>query len=160
MEFYNIKDMTTIYENIANRSLNNAAILSTLDRIAFYNSKHIDDGNYLQTMNERVSVFPYVIYFPHHSCFRAAINVEIGLLSANGLLEKWHDNYINLKLVETKVMESDRIKIRQLKLFDIEGCLQICGYFYAIATVVFLLECLVKWIMNLYSRKLSSIKNL
>lgn len=140
--------MTSIYENIANRSLNNAAILSTLDRVAFYNSKHIDDGNYLQTMSERISVFPYVIYFPQHSCFRAAINVEIALLSSNGLLAKWHDNYINLKLVEPKIMESDRIKIRPLQMFDVEGCLQICGFFYLIGTVVFLLECFVKWIKN------------
>lgn len=137
-------EIHSIYDQVANRSLNNAALLSTFDRVIYYNSKHIDDGLYLQIINERLVVFPYVIYFPYHSCFRVPINDQIKWFAASGLLLKWRRNYLKSNLIDTKYMESGFIKIRPLKLIDIEGVFEICGFLYITAAFVFLLEYIVK----------------
>lgn len=147
-----MKDVGKIHDNIANGTFTKSTIISTHDRIAYYNSKHIDDGNYLQSLRESFAFFPYTIYFQKYSCFIEPINEQLGRFAANGLLLKWKGVYINLKLIQTKYLELKMIKSRPLKLFDIEGSLMICGCLYFVAAIVLLLEIAIKAIQKKFKK--------
>lgn len=122
-------------KKIANDSLHNAALLTSTERMSYFNALNVKNGVFLQRLNERICTISLTIYFRKNSYLIEPVNDEISMYISSGLILHWKD--------ETYLDKSWKMIVsneRVLKWKDVEGIFQIYGILLTIATIVFIGE--------------------
>lgn len=118
-------------------------MLSSSFVAAYFNSLNVENGFFLQILNERISSISFTIYFRKKSYLIAPVNDELGLYISYGLLLHWERKYIDKKFIDKKIMQSS-LGVRALKWQDVEGLFEIWGCLLIIAVISLILEVISK----------------
>lgn len=123
-----------------NNPYNKHAYLRNKIYIDYFNFIHFKHGNYYPSTTDDIFLLPITIFLRKSSYFRNAINEEIEIYMASGLINHWIQVFAEKK-------NADLIKInsepKKLTVDELLGGFEICLMFYGISLVVLFFEIII-----------------
>lgn len=115
----------------------NGVFMASAQIIDYYHFRRLNGEPILRT-RETIQLLPYSIYLRRQSCLTHPINLQIALLSSNGLIANWDSKYRANNFLKSK--SNDNREPKRLVIDQISGVIIICMVLYAIGVIIFILE--------------------
>lgn len=108
----------------------------------FYNTIHKNRTVLLS--RERIFIVPVVLYMRKHSCMVMSVDQQVQFYQVAGLMQKWLTNFYDERALRMDAEQTvlARGEHRPLRVLQVSGAFQMCGYMLVLAVLVLVAEML------------------
>lgn len=136
VDYVQMEEVITQLQNENSKS----ALLRSVQGILFLNQENHKSKQKFKILKEFYATIPSVIYFNKNFFLIESINHEIGKLQSSGLIEYWHNIFVNKMYSSLQSLNSPK----QLNLEHLGGGFQLCLIGWILSFLVFIVELIYK----------------